>query len=77
MYIIYINNKNYHTNTLPAFIYLLKLEIQTALLRVASVHSRYDTLQRDILTPTKPSCFHRFFNIGLLPERLWSCSFGF
>ena len=52
------------------FIYLLNY---FALNCFCSLKTRYAT----VLTPTKPSCFHRFFNIGLLPERLLSCSFGF
>ena len=73
--IIYINNKNYHTNIFPAFYIPFKTGYSNCFAPscFCSLKTRYVT----VLTPTKPSCFHRFFNVGLLPERLWSCSFGF
>ena len=73
---IYINNKNYRTNTLPAFYIPFKTGDSNCFAPscFCSLKIRYVTA---VLTPTKPSCFNRFFNIGLLPERLWSCSLGF
>ena len=73
--IIYINNKNYHTNIFPAFYIPFKTGYSNCFAPscFCSLKTRYVT----VLTPTKPSCIHRFFNVGLLPEPLWSCSFGF
>ena len=67
--IIYtLNNKNNHTNTLPAFYIPFKTGDSNCFAPscFCSLKTRYVTVP----TPTKPSCFHRFFNIGLLPERV-------
>ena len=74
-YIYIKQHQNHHTNILPAFYIPFKIGDSNCFAPscFCSLKTRYVT----VLTPTKPSCFHRFFNIGLLPERLWSCSFGF
>ena len=67
---IIINNYNTLKNTYTLHTFYILFKTGDSNCFAPSCFCSLKTQYVTVLTPTKPSCFHRFFNRGLLREQL-------